>query len=845
MVMMTMTMITATMKPPFGKGSLNSPPEVVFRRLSSLWKGGIGIVISGIVMTPATAIIMSSSASSLLKPSSSPCSPPFHQSPPFAEQVTNWLTEQKQPFELFRIDHENDTQPPSGTITATTTFKKGTSSYMIHLPTTSSNGDENAKFDRVTTVLGLHLVPTPTCEEECLKPRTILDMTKTHHLPGTMTSCVDATDFSTLNSIPSKHGHHDVQRIEEGPEHYQSPTRYAYTKIIHLHQDVWEAKLDIVQSRLLMQRHQQDRIMARQTIVRKIPSNVAMEFLQHHHLWGSTKAKHSYGLYRRVRISPKNPTHQLETEEKKRKRNKDDETEELVAVATFSNRRKIHRCDRIFQSYELLRFCSQKDTTVVGGISKLIKAFIRDKKPDDIVTVVDRDWGDGSGWHSVGFTTVATMDPIVMVVNPNEPGVRRHLVGAGIDASGTTRMGLPQEIRDELDSVDTAEEARTILARYNFFVVYDAGVERLFRIVEDSPGDTVVTSTNTNTYTVSSTNTPIKVWHSSLPKYAEKYYSPNRGIMALLREAAGETHQLPEDTGSKETRNEDRQSGVDWVSSWQSTSGSAASAKLIISAPSSLNSNATVEIRERSHGWRTVGLIGGSTKSIYHAVYKVDPETGMVEPEAVVSDYITVMAESFLAAVKYQRETGLRVDDESKRFRLLHLGFGGGTLLRLLAHRLVGCNQKAVELDEGVVAVSSSSMIPNVEVCVGDASKIQLGANEQAWDGIFIDIFDEYNQLPSIFYSMEYLRHLRDTLVVPEKGIVVLNLHSGGKKRQSQIDEAHQSFLQVFPFVRVISARDSKPNGGNVVITGSATELPNEMELKRMMDRSDLLPSRV
>jgi hypothetical protein len=60
--------------------------------------------------------------------------------------------------------------------------------------------------------------------------------------------------------------------------------------------------------------------------------------------------------------------------------------------------------------------------------------------------------------------------------------------------------------------------------------------------------------------------------------------------------------------------------------SWRSTSGTAATARVVLAVPSSLDADATVEVRERPDGWRTVGVVGGATKSIYHAVYKVDSE---------------------------------------------------------------------------------------------------------------------------------------------------------------------------------------------------------------------------
>lgn len=650
-----------------------------------------------------------------------------------------------------------------------------TSSTMIELPVNETTIEQGS--------IGLHLLPTPTRLEDCRGPRDLLHMTE---------RCLQSQRRSFPASIDAK-SFGDEQLIH-------------YSKVIHLHQDVWEQKPEIVKARLLAQIGvTARRLFARKTQVRKIPKDVAQSFLQEHHLWGATQAKYSYGLFYT------NTLDDVST------------PEELVAVATFTKGRKVERGDQKlhFQSHELLRYCSQRDMSVVGGISKLIKAFIRNHNPDDLVTVVDRDWGDGSGWHSVGFSTVTTTDPIVMAVNPKEPGTRRHLVGAGIGTmlpSPTTakksnqaqRLGLPSTILEELDQVNiTAENARSILARHNFFLVYDAGVERLFRpLRKDAMNE-------------DDDSSPIELWNSSRPKYAEQYYSQNHGISALLSEASAAV--------------EAPVIKPDWLASWRTTSGSASLAKLIFSAPSSLDSMANVEVRERANGWRTVALVGGTRKSIYHSVYKINPATGGIEPEAVTSDYITIMANSFLALWQLEND----IDSQAQATRLLHLGLGGGTLLRLLEARLLSnCFQKALDLDTGVVAafefVTPSS--PSVEPCVGDALTIQREASEPAWNAIFLDVFDESLRLPPSFYSFEYLQHLRDNMLDPVNGMVFMNLHSGGTKREEVIDEARITFSQVFSTVRMVLARDSRPNGGNTILIGCCNSSTlTQMELEEIV----------
>jgi hypothetical protein len=547
----------------------------------------------------------------------------------------------------------------------------------------------------------------------------------------------------------------------------------SYSKIIHLHQDVWLNKNEIVKSRLLVQSGATNpkRIFARKTIASRINATYAMTFLEDHHLWGATRAKYYYGLF------------QIEIESQHK---------ELVAVATFSARRKVQRTARTFKSHELLRYCAQRDITVVGGISKLCKQLIRDAQPDDIITVVDRDWGDGSGWHSLGFETVSIMDPLVMVVNPNELGKRRYLVGASIqndsNHNNTGRLGLPMETLAKLDLTSNPEDALHILAQENNFAVYDVGVERLLNVISIEEQDNVSAKI---------------LWKHSQPKYASKYYSDNAGITSLLQYAASGGPPL------------DSESSFSTTSSWRSTSGTASSAKLIFSQHSSMDLNAIVEVRERDSGWRTVGIVGGTNNpSIYHGIYKVD-RNGEAEPTAVVSEFIKTMAVLSLAGQNFSKE--------EKVLRFLHFGYGAGTLVRLLAHHVHNSQHIAVEIDSGVVDANNNllSSPPNVSLHVGDALEYE---DTEPFDCICIDVFDGNLKVPETFYSEEYFAHLSKNLLTP-KGILVQNFHSGGKKRRLVLEKAAAAASFVFAESCWVESLDSKVNAGNSILFASKSSL--------------------
>jgi hypothetical protein len=313
------------------------------------------------------------------------------------------------------------------------------------------------------------------------------------------------------------------------------------SSIVHLHQDVWNRSPAIVQSRLrskcgLYRR----RIYARQTNVRRITKSDYIPFLEDNHLWGATGAKYAYGLF--MKSTNKDGKHQTDDT------NIQPEQELLVAVATFSSKREVNRARNKFHSYELLRFCSKLDMTVVGGLTKLVAAFLKEVKSKhsdndssgiiqpgiDIVTSIDRDFGSNT-WPN--FERVQVMDPIPMFIGEVD-GVRRHAVGVGLapleqagrdcapmSKSMILRAGLPASLLQYLalhDSANGHDEQDChwqIVAQHGFHPVFDAGVERLMFIAE---------ADNTSEMSIPD------LWSASLPCYVKEYYSMNSGIQRML-----------------------------------------------------------------------------------------------------------------------------------------------------------------------------------------------------------------------------------------------------------------------------------------------------------------------
>jgi hypothetical protein len=152
-------------------------------------------------------------------------------------------------------------------------------------------------------------------------------------------------------------------------------------KLIHIFEDEWLEKRQIVESRLRSITGTDTKIYARTTSSKEINWKTAKEFLDKKHIQGAgMPTGKNLGLYSK--------------------------SDDLVAVMTFSELRFEESIDG---HYELVRFCSEG--TVVGGFSKLLKKFVSDYLPKRIISYSDRRWSTGSVYSKNGFTHVSTTDP--------------------------------------------------------------------------------------------------------------------------------------------------------------------------------------------------------------------------------------------------------------------------------------------------------------------------------------------------------------------------------------------------------------------------------------------------
>jgi hypothetical protein len=162
-----------------------------------------------------------------------------------------------------------------------------------------------------------------------------------------------------------------------------------------------EKLISIIQSKL----HYTRVVYGKQCIARRIENSLATKFLDDYHLMSHTTAAFHYGLF---------------------------DSAELVAVASFSKGRKMDRLPEHLRSFELVRFCCKEGITITGGLSKLLKQFIEEKQPGDIMTYIDKQWSDGSGYVKCGFKVVGETKKQEFLVNASN-GERNYYKGEKFD----------------------------------------------------------------------------------------------------------------------------------------------------------------------------------------------------------------------------------------------------------------------------------------------------------------------------------------------------------------------------------------------------------------------------
>jgi hypothetical protein len=203
--------------------------------------------------------------------------------------------------------------------------------------------------------------------------------------------------------------------------------------LIHVYEDQWNHKQDIVKSRILNLLGKSEKIFARKCEVKEINDNYLIKnFLDKNHIQGFIGSKIKLGLFH---------------------------NDELVSLMTFGEHRKSMGQASLENSYEMIRFCNKLNTNVIGGASKLFKRFIVAHNPKEVISYADRSWSQGDLYVKLGFDFVRKTRP------------NYHYV---IDGCRKYRFGYRKDIlvKQGFDSDKTEHE---IMLDRKIYRIYDSG----------------------------------------------------------------------------------------------------------------------------------------------------------------------------------------------------------------------------------------------------------------------------------------------------------------------------------------------------------------------------------
>lgn len=126
------------------------------------------------------------------------------------------------------------------------------------------------------------------------------------------------------------------------------------------------------------------KIPARKCEVVELSATQCNKFLKKYHIQGTIGSSYKYGLTCKNR---------------------------LVAIMTFNKGRTAtgHKAQK--DIWELGRYCTVFNFSIVGGAGKLLSHFIKNINPKEIYSYADRRWSGGNLYEKIGFTFVKNTSP--------------------------------------------------------------------------------------------------------------------------------------------------------------------------------------------------------------------------------------------------------------------------------------------------------------------------------------------------------------------------------------------------------------------------------------------------
>lgn len=269
---------------------------------------------------------------------------------------------------------------------------------------------------------------------------------------------IECNPTATHNSSFYFMDNEDCNKIDY--KYHQNKTEMCEKKgifLFHIFGYEWEHRQDVIKSMLRnIVSKNENIIYARKCIVKEVDWEQSMQFLETNHRQGSASSPVRLGLYY---------------------------NDELVSLMTFGKMRSGvgTGLEDLSNCWELVRFCSNLNTSVVGGASKLFNYFLNLQHPHRIRSFSDRAHTSGKLYSKLKFVEINRSDPGYVWVD-----IKTDKAYNRVNAQ---KQNIQRFLND--DSIDLTQTEAQIMEDHGFARVFDSGT-----ITWEWNSNTVETSLN-------------------------------------------------------------------------------------------------------------------------------------------------------------------------------------------------------------------------------------------------------------------------------------------------------------------------------------------------------------
>ena len=183
---------------------------------------------------------------------------------------------------------------------------------------------------------------------------------------------------------------HSSNGINKKPKNYHfKKSKIALTELgidlIQIWEDKWKKQNDIMKDIIRIRLNKaENKIPARKCIVKEISSKEYREFCNIHHIQRFRAASVRLGLFYQ---------------------------DKLIQLISFGKPGNYGNSKSDQYQWEWIRSCSEFNTIVMGGISKLFKYFIKNYNPESILCYCDWNLFNGNGYEKLGLELLSYTGP--------------------------------------------------------------------------------------------------------------------------------------------------------------------------------------------------------------------------------------------------------------------------------------------------------------------------------------------------------------------------------------------------------------------------------------------------